>query len=580
MAADYSALLFKQYVGDGVTTDFEYPAEYIDATDIKATVNNVEVPLSAVDATTFRITPAPATDDAITLFRDSDVTAAKFSFPNRTNINNENLDGNSEQNIFLHQETRALANLIKHNREGTAAPSVTDDKDAGYTLGSTWIDHLTDTGYLCVDNTVGAAIWVPMGTASGTVNTVAGSHPIVVSGPATNPSVSLDSAWVATQLAAARDRTTHTGVQPSTTISDMSAFIRTLINDTNAQTARETLLIPRKNIIINGEFNLWRRGNTHVGVADGDYTADRWQWSQAGAGVVDIEYNPSDVPTQAQAGTKSNYSLLLTATTGDASMAASDLYLLGYKVEGWDYRQLEGNSATLSFWVKTANAGKYSIAFQSTGRDMSYVTSFTTTTTGWEYHTVTVDFDYTGGTWDYTTAIGLRILFIVAAGTNFETVTEDTWQSADYRVAQGQTNGIAANNDTFQLTRVQLEKGSVATEFEMRPLTKERTLTERYYRRYDLITFEPGITTNTHRKIISVLYDAPIRALPTITVRDSAGTPDRVSIYTNNSGAIASNHTAVINTINSNEGFRIGAQSGGTANAGFAAYDIEIDAEI
>lgn len=45
----------------------------------------------------------------------------------------------------------------KHKFDGTAAPTITDDRDDGYSEGSRWINVLTGIEYLCVDATVGEA---------------------------------------------------------------------------------------------------------------------------------------------------------------------------------------------------------------------------------------------------------------------------------------------------------------------------------------------------------------------------------------------------------------------------------------
>lgn len=47
----------------------------------------------------------------------------------------------------------------KNNYEATAAPAVTDDVDAGYTIGSTWINITAKDAYILCDSTVGAAVW-------------------------------------------------------------------------------------------------------------------------------------------------------------------------------------------------------------------------------------------------------------------------------------------------------------------------------------------------------------------------------------------------------------------------------------
>jgi len=44
--------------------------------------------------------------------------------------------------------------------DATAAPTVNDDVDLGYTPGSFWIDVTADKSYVCLDNTDGAAVWI------------------------------------------------------------------------------------------------------------------------------------------------------------------------------------------------------------------------------------------------------------------------------------------------------------------------------------------------------------------------------------------------------------------------------------
>ena len=48
---------------------------------------------------------------------------------------------------------------VLNNFSAITAPTVNDDNVAGYAVGSTWIDTVTDKFYVCVDTTVGAAIW-------------------------------------------------------------------------------------------------------------------------------------------------------------------------------------------------------------------------------------------------------------------------------------------------------------------------------------------------------------------------------------------------------------------------------------
>jgi hypothetical protein len=54
---------------------------------------------------------------------------------------------------------------IKVNNEAAVGPTVNEDADAGYRVGSTWINTTADTAYVCVDATNNAAVWLPIGGA-------------------------------------------------------------------------------------------------------------------------------------------------------------------------------------------------------------------------------------------------------------------------------------------------------------------------------------------------------------------------------------------------------------------------------
>lgn len=49
--------------------------------------------------------------------------------------------------------------FVKVNNAATAAPTVTDDTNAGYDLGSRWIDITNDEIYFCTDPAAGSAVW-------------------------------------------------------------------------------------------------------------------------------------------------------------------------------------------------------------------------------------------------------------------------------------------------------------------------------------------------------------------------------------------------------------------------------------
>ena len=55
------------------------------------------------------------------------------------------------------------ANTPKSDFDKASSPSSTDDSTAGYSVGSVWIDVSNDKGFICLDDTAGAAVWKVIG---------------------------------------------------------------------------------------------------------------------------------------------------------------------------------------------------------------------------------------------------------------------------------------------------------------------------------------------------------------------------------------------------------------------------------
>lgn len=51
------------------------------------------------------------------------------------------------------------ADLPKGKKNATTAPGVNDDSGDGYGIGSIWVDITNKNSYVCVDATLGAAVW-------------------------------------------------------------------------------------------------------------------------------------------------------------------------------------------------------------------------------------------------------------------------------------------------------------------------------------------------------------------------------------------------------------------------------------
>jgi len=251
--------------------------------------------------------------------------------------------------------------------------------------------------------------------------------------------------------------------------------------DTVAE-ARTAISAGRKNMIINGAMNVAQRG-TSAFTANGDFPVDRWSMISNATDFTTTQ--SSTVPT----GKGFNKSIKI-QPTATKSPSNSTYARIGYSVEGYDGAGLcwgtsGAKSATISFWVRASVAGIYSIAVKNATGNRSICFEYTIDSADtWEYKTITVP-GVTDGTWEQTTS---RFCFIDVwqAGGGTETSTIGTWQNTNVNMSSNQVNLFTSTSNTFYITGVQLEVGSVATEFEHRSYGEELALCQRYYQRKDL----------------------------------------------------------------------------------------------
>ena len=239
---------------------------------------------------------------------------------------------------------------------------------------------------------------------------------------------------------------------------------------------------PNRNAIINGAMDIWQRGTaTLTNPATNTYFPDRFFAAYAlGDGTFDL-LQSAETPT---ATFPFQFSLHHDTTHIETAVAAGENCTIQYRMEGYDFKRFEGQTATLSFWVRATKTGIYCVSFRNGVSDKSYVHEFTVDTTNtWEKKTVTLTFN-SGGTFLYTTGVGLRITWVVLAGSTFQiaTANKDTWQAGSYLATDAQVNGMDNVANNFFLTGVQMELGSVATPFEFRPFAQELALCRRYAR--------------------------------------------------------------------------------------------------
>jgi hypothetical protein len=236
-----------------------------------------------------------------------------------------------------------------------------------------------------------------------------------------------------------------------------------------------------KNRIINGAMVISQRGTSAFTINDAaSYTVDRWFGEDVTDGAFTVQQDSS-------APTGFSFSAKVTVTTADASLAAGQYAVFTQRIEGFNTADLGWGASgaatvTLSFWVRSSLTGTFGGVLANSAENYSYPFTYTISAANtWEQKSITVA-GATAGTWvGATNGKGMIVTFGLGSGSTY-VGTAGAWAAADYRGgATGQTNILGTLSATWQVTGVQLEKGSTATSFDYRPYGTELALCQRYY---------------------------------------------------------------------------------------------------
>jgi hypothetical protein len=221
-----------------------------------------------------------------------------------------------------------------------------------------------------------------------------------------------------------------------------------------------------KNRIINGAMKVDQRndGATIIPTITNTYSLDRWHSALSLASKFSINQgNATNFP---------GFTNLLTLVSLSAyTVAASDFFAVGQRIEGTNINDLafgtsDASTITLSFWVQSTIAGTYGGSFTNNPADRSFPFSYVINAINtWEYQTITVPGNQSGN-WNIApNTVGISVNFSLGAGVTFSAPANGTWQTGNFVSATGALSLVGTTSAILRITGVQLEKGSIATEF-------------------------------------------------------------------------------------------------------------------
>jgi len=308
-----------------------------------------------------------------------------------------------------------------------------------------------------------------------------------------------------------------------------------------------------RNLIINGAMQVAQRGTSST--SSGYKTVDRILFGYSGHDEA-LTQSQGDVASGTTPYTL-GFRKTFKVTNGNQTSGAgsSDYVYIDYSFEaqdiansGWNYNSAS-SFVTFSFWIKSSVAQSFKGYFiTDDGTDYSY--AFDTgslSANTWTKVTKTIPGN-SNLTINNDNGKGLAFSLWPFIGTDFSSnsTSEDAWvtHSGSARTKDATSTWYTTNDATFEITGVQLEVGSVATDFEHRSFGQELALCQRYFEfnRGGFIT-----TTGISSGYIGMTQSFVVgkRASPTVTrVSDAAdqnsvGTAFAESITINGFRAVA-----------------------------------------
>ena len=306
-----------------------------------------------------------------------------------------------------------------------------------------------------------------------------------------------------------------------------------------------------RNIIINGEFLVSQRASSATSVSgSANFTynsVDRFVYGRSTDAVVNLAQE-DDAPL----GFKKCLQLRVTTAATSTSYAR-----IVYRIEDTDvYRFGFGQSGTrfltLSFYHKHTQAGTNCVMIQNPSYNRSYIAEYTQSVANtWERATITFPVD-TGNHWSPSGGRGMQIQWGL---TNADAQgSANAWTSSNIVVTSNQYNHLGAVDNYFRLTGIQLELGSVATDFEHRSFGQELSLCQRYYYK-ETATYYPatGYGTNPGTNCLGVIGQfCTMRSSATVTLGTASYWGSGPTV-----GSQTSSFTFVYGTTTSSNGPRI-----------------------
>lgn len=304
----------------------------------------------------------------------------------------------------------------------------------------------------------------------------------------------------------------------------------------------------RRNIIINGDFNIYQRTQqaTNVGSGATYPTADRWVLNGSTDGRLTMTAGTEAAPPESNV----TVSCKLDCTTADTSIGSTEYCLLQQRIEGQNLQHVKKGTSgarqlTASFWVKSETGTFTYVLELYDANNTRQVSKSFTVTSSWSKVELTFPADTTGA-FANNNNTSMYFQIWLHGGSSYTSGTlSETWTSVtDANRAAGISSIFSSTSNELYITAIQLEVGDVATEFEYLTKQESQMLCYRYYYKMTNqadVMYGMNYNGNTADKgFVTYSLPVPMNHTPTTTQTVGGGshqanyhTLERLAFYIN-----------------------------------------------
>jgi hypothetical protein len=279
-----------------------------------------------------------------------------------------------------------------------------------------------------------------------------------------------------------------------------------------------------RNRIINGAMTIDQRnaGAAYTNSNQALYGLDRWRSYGITSAVLTVQQS-----TTAPAGFSNSQFVTVTTSTTANDTGGLSQNIEGNNVFDFAWGTSSGVGVTASFWVRASVIGTYNLYLRYLGSSATYyyVAAYTINVANtWEQKTINIPPPPLGAG-AFTAALNstyLEFRAVINSSGNTTAVAPNTWSTTNAVKTAGSIDLASNSGATFYITGVQLEKGNIATSFDVRSYDTEYALCQRYYNKLSgnagegaYASYGSGYASGTTTAVIHFTFAVTMRTSPT-----------------------------------------------------------------